>query len=78
MEELEVIHQNERLAEWKTKCEPLHKWLTGKAIEAKSLKAVGSDLLTVQKQHGETKVNDMRIILLKIILKLCSVCLVKL
>lgn len=59
MEELEKKHQSDRLAEWKAKSEPLQKWLTTKAIEAKSLREIGSDILTVQKQHGETKVKSL-------------------
>ena len=56
LDEVEERHQQERLALWKDKSEPLQKWLTAKAIETKSLKEVGSDLLTVQKQLKETKV----------------------
>ena len=62
MEELEKKHQSERLAEWKAKCEPLQKWLPTKAIEAKSLREIGSDILTVQKQHGEMKVKPLKTI----------------
>ena len=56
MDELEEKYQNERLADWKNKSEPLQKWLTAKAIEAKSQKEIGNDLLTVQKQLKDTKV----------------------
>ncbi|XP_028414134.1 dystrophin-like isoform X2 [Dendronephthya gigantea] len=61
VDELEARHQSERLTEWKTKCEPLQKWLTTKALEAKSLKEIASDIFTVQRQLGETKVLKSRV-----------------
>ena len=48
------------MTEWKAKCEPLQRWLTAKAIEAKSLKGIEdteTDIFTVQRQLGETKVS---------------------
>jgi hypothetical protein len=56
VDELEERHQNEKMTEWKAKSEPLQRWLTTKAIEAKSLKEVADDIFTVQRRLGETKV----------------------
>lgn len=53
---MESRHQNGKLTEWKAKCEPLQRWLTAKAIEAKSLKEIATDIFTVQRYLGETKV----------------------
>lgn len=55
-EELESRHHTEKISEWKGKYEPLQRWLTAKAIEIKSLKDVGDDVHTVQRQLGEAKV----------------------